>query len=52
MLQEKNYGAVEIGLSREDLAQLTGTTLFIVSRLLSQWGKMGIVSPRYWHDSV
>jgi CRP-like cAMP-binding protein len=37
---------VEIGLSREELAQLTGTTLFTVSRLLSQWEKQGIVSSR------
>jgi CRP/FNR family transcriptional regulator, nitrogen oxide reductase regulator len=37
---------VEIGLSREELAQLTGTTLFTVSRLLSQWEKLGIVSSR------
>ena len=35
---------VEIGLSREELAQLTGTTLFTVSRLLSQWELQGIVS--------
>jgi CRP/FNR family transcriptional regulator, nitrogen oxide reductase regulator len=38
--------SVEIGLSREELAQLTGTTLFTVSRLLSQWEKQGIVSSR------
>ena len=38
--------SVEISLSREELAQLTGTTLFTVSRLLSQWEKQGIVSSR------
>jgi CRP-like cAMP-binding protein len=37
--------AVKINLSREELAQLTGTTLFTVSRLLSQWKEQGIVSP-------
>ena len=37
---------VEIGLSREELAQLIGTTLFTVSRLLSQWESRGIVSAR------
>jgi CRP/FNR family transcriptional regulator, nitrogen oxide reductase regulator len=37
---------VEIGLSREELAQLTGTTLFTVSRLLSQWELQGIVAAR------
>jgi CRP/FNR family transcriptional regulator, nitrogen oxide reductase regulator len=38
-------GAVEINLSREDLAQLTGTTLFTVSRLLSEWEQRGFVVP-------
>jgi CRP-like cAMP-binding protein len=37
---------VEIALSRRDLAQLTGTTLFTVSRLLCQWEARGIVSAR------
>ena len=36
-------GAVEMGLSREDLAQMTGTTLFTVSRLLSAWEARGIL---------
>jgi CRP-like cAMP-binding protein len=39
-------GHVEIALSRRDLAQLTGTTLFTVSRLLCQWEDQGIVRPR------
>jgi CRP/FNR family transcriptional regulator, nitrogen oxide reductase regulator len=39
-------GVLEIGLSREELAQLTGTTLFTVSRLLCQWERLGIVSTR------
>ena len=39
-------GHVEISLSRADLAQLTGTTLFTVSRLLCQWKSLGIVSAR------
>lgn len=39
-------GSVEIRLSREELAQLTGTTLFTVSRLLSNWNQRGIVSTR------
>jgi CRP-like cAMP-binding protein len=37
---------VEISLSREEMAQLTGTTLFTVSRLLCQWEVLGIVSVR------
>jgi len=39
-------GGQEIRLSREELAQLTGTTLFTVSRLLSEWNQRGIVSAR------
>ena len=39
-------GDVEISLSRAELAQLTGTTLFTVSRLLSQWKMQGIVNVR------
>jgi CRP-like cAMP-binding protein len=37
------YGEVEIGLSREGLAQMTGTTLYTVSRLLSAWEAQGWV---------
>jgi len=37
---------VEIALSREELAQMTGTTLFTVSRLLSAWEARGVVKPR------
>jgi len=39
-------GGVEIALSRRELAQLTGTTLFTVSRLLSQWEDDGILEAR------
>jgi CRP-like cAMP-binding protein len=37
---------IEISLSREELAQMTGTTLFTVSRLLSAWEDRGMVKPR------
>ena len=39
-------GTVEVALSREELAQMTGTTLFTVSRLLSAWEAEAIVKPR------
>lgn len=39
-------GTIDISLSREELAQLTGTTLFTVSRLLSDWEQRGIVRTR------
>ena len=37
---------VEINLLREELAQLIGTTVFTVSRLLCQWSRIGIVKIR------
>jgi CRP-like cAMP-binding protein len=39
-------GGVEVSLSREELAQMTGTTLFTISRLLSKWGEEGFLLPR------
>jgi CRP-like cAMP-binding protein len=38
--------SVEINLTREELAQLIGTSLFTVSRLLSEWDRKGIVTTR------
>ena len=37
-------GNEELRLSHTDLAQLSGTTLSTVSRLLSRWQKLGIIS--------
>lgn len=39
-------GGIEISLSREELAQMTGTTLFTISRLIAKWGEEGFVLPR------
>jgi CRP-like cAMP-binding protein len=39
-------GGVLVSISREDLAQLSGTTLFSVSRLLGEWEARGLVTPR------
>jgi CRP/FNR family transcriptional regulator, nitrogen oxide reductase regulator len=38
-------GTLKINLSREELAQLTGTTLFTVSRLVSDWKERGLLTP-------
>jgi len=35
---------LDIPLTRQDLAEMSGTTLFTVSRILSQWETKGIVS--------
>jgi CRP-like cAMP-binding protein len=37
---------VQVNLSQQELARLTGTTLFTVSRLLAQWEKEGTVTTR------
>jgi CRP-like cAMP-binding protein len=39
-------GGVHIGLSREELAEMTGTTLFSVSRLIGEWEIQRLVKPR------
>ncbi|MEM6738537.1 MAG: helix-turn-helix domain-containing protein [Pseudomonadota bacterium] len=38
-------GGIDIGLAltRSDLADFTGTTLFTISRIMSAWQKAGIV---------
>jgi CRP-like cAMP-binding protein len=32
-----------LALTRQDLAEMTGTTLYTVSRILSQWESQGLV---------
>jgi CRP-like cAMP-binding protein len=39
-------GSVEIKITREELAQLIGTSLYTVSRLLSAWDRQQIVTTR------
>jgi CRP-like cAMP-binding protein len=39
-------GEGRVSLSREELAQMTGTTLFTISRILSKWSEEGLVIPR------
>ncbi len=40
------HDGIEVALSREELAQMTGTTLFTISRILSQWSKQNFVASR------
>lgn len=42
-LGRASNGTSKISLSRAELAQLTGTTLFTISRLLRRWQALGIV---------
>jgi CRP-like cAMP-binding protein len=37
---------IEVAMSREELAQMTGTTLFTISRVLSKWAEQGFVIPK------
>ncbi|MBI2330855.1 MAG: Crp/Fnr family transcriptional regulator [Chloroflexi bacterium] len=39
---EKEAG-IELSFSRQDVAEMTGTTLYTVSRLLSDWERKGII---------
>jgi len=39
---EKEAG-IELSFSRQDVAEMTGTTLYTVSRLLSEWERRGII---------
>ena len=36
-------GDIELTFSRQDLAEISGTTLFTVSRVLSEWERQGLV---------
>jgi len=36
-------GRIELTFTRQDLAEMAGTTLYTVSRVLSEWEKRGLV---------
>jgi CRP/FNR family transcriptional regulator, nitrogen oxide reductase regulator len=42
---ETSLGSAPVSLSCEELAQMAGTTLFTVSRLLCEWAAQGIIRP-------
>ena len=37
--------SIEFPISRQDLAELCGTTLFTISRILTRWRELGLVDP-------
>lgn len=41
---KSSEGAIALALSRQDLAEMSGTTIFTVSRLLAAWERAGIVT--------
>lgn len=43
---KQHQAGIQVSLSREELAQMTGTTLFTISRILSKWSEDGFILPR------
>lgn len=43
---KQHQAGIQVSLSREELAQMTGTTLFTISRILSKWSDQGFILPR------
>lgn len=41
---KKTPDGIELRLSRQDLAEMTGTTLYTVSRILSAWEREGVIA--------
>ena len=39
----KMEGGIELAFTRQDLAEMSGTTLFTVSRVLAEWERQGLV---------
>ena len=39
----KNEGGIELTFTRQDLAEMSGTTIYTVSRILSDWERQGLV---------
>jgi CRP/FNR family transcriptional regulator, nitrogen oxide reductase regulator len=42
--RKNEQGGIDLAFSRQDLAEMTGTTLYTVSRCLSAWEKRGIIT--------
>lgn len=36
-------GGIELSISRQDLAQMSGTTIFTISRIISKWEQGGLI---------
>lgn len=42
-IKSTNEAGIELSLSRQDVAEMTGTTLYTVSRQFSEWERQGII---------
>ncbi|HNO84819.1 MAG TPA: Crp/Fnr family transcriptional regulator, partial [Anaerolineales bacterium] len=43
-IRSEKDAAIELSFSRQDVAEMTGTTLYTVSRLFSDWERQGIIT--------
>ncbi len=49
---QKAEQGIELTLSRQDFAEMTGATLFTVSRVLTEWDRQGLVSSGREHIRI
>lgn len=49
---QKAEQGIELALSRQDFAEISGTTLYTVSRILTEWERQGLVSSGREHIRI
>ncbi len=49
---QKAEQGIELALSRQDFAEISGTTLYTVSRVLTEWERQGLVSSSREHIRI
>jgi CRP-like cAMP-binding protein len=49
---QKGEQGIELSLSRQDFAEMSGTTLYTVSRVLTEWERQGLVSSGRGHIRI
>ena len=42
-VKSRKEAGIELSFSRQDVAEMTGTTLYTISRLLSEWERQGLI---------
>ena len=49
---QKADDGIELALSRQDFAEISGTTLYTVSRVLTEWERQGIIASGREHIRI
>ncbi len=49
---QKAAGAIELSLSHQDLGEMSGATLYTVSRVLTEWDRRGLISSGREHIRI